>query len=78
MCLGTIGVVTEVWTEDGVPLAFVDTPAGTERACLLGFPDVTVGANVLVHVGFVVEVLDPGRAEEARRLRGDVAMGEAT
>jgi hydrogenase maturation factor len=69
MCLGTVGVVVRVWEEDGVPLALVDTGPRVERACLLAQPDVEEGTDVLVHMGFVVEVLDAGSAAEAIRLR---------
>ena len=69
MCLGRLGTVTKVWDEGGVPLSLVDTGGAAERACLLGFPDVREGADVLVHMGFVVEVLDPAMAADARRLR---------
>jgi hydrogenase maturation factor len=77
MCLGKVGVVTKVWDEDGVPLALVDTGATTETVCLLACPGVQEGASVLVHIGFVVEVLDPGTAEEARSLRAEVMDREA-
>ena len=69
MCLGKLGTVTEVWDEKGVPLSFVAVDGRTERACLLGFPDARVGSDVLVHMGFVVDVLAPAVAEDARRLR---------
>jgi hydrogenase maturation factor len=73
MCLGKVGVIVQVWDEDGVPLALIDTGAATELACLLAFPDAEVGTDVLAHLGFVVEVLDPGAAEEAIRLRSGAA-----
>jgi len=69
MCLGRIGTVTKVWDEDGVPLSLVDVEGAAEQACLLGFPDVREGDDVLVHLGFVVEVLDPAHAADARTLR---------
>ena len=71
MCLGDIGVITKVWQEGGVPLALVDVRSTTETVCLLATPDVGEGASVLVHMGFVLEVLDPERAEEAKRLRAE-------
>jgi hydrogenase maturation factor len=59
MCLGTIGVITEVRDDDGVPMALVD--AGTGRpvpACLLTCPRAVAGETVLVHSGYVLEVLE--------------------
>jgi hydrogenase maturation factor len=76
MCLGTMGVVTQVWEEDGVPLALVDTETATETVCLLTCAGVEEGMNVLVHLGFVVEVLDPASAEDANRIRAGVVSKE--
>jgi len=69
MCLGTMGVITKVWDQDGVPLALVDEVGKTETACLLGCPAAGVGARVLVHCGFVVEILCPEEADQAASLR---------
>lgn len=58
MCLGTIGVITEVRDDDGVPMALVDAGAGgTVPACLLTCPQAAAGETVLVHCGYVLEVL---------------------
>jgi hydrogenase maturation factor len=75
MCLGKMGLVTRVWEEGGVPLALVDTESTTETVCLLTCPGVEVGMSVLVHLGFVVEALEPRSAENASRLRAE-AMGK--
>ena len=69
MCIGALGTVTRTWDEADVPMALVDTGSGVERACLLTAPDAQVGSVVLVHMGYVVEVLDQEEAEDARRLR---------
>jgi hydrogenase maturation factor len=69
MCLGTLGVIARVWEEDGLPMALVDDGSRTRAACLLGRPGAGVGARVLVHLGFVVEVLDGDLADDAARLR---------
>ena len=62
MCSGRLGVVVRQWEEGGVPMAMVDTGTGSERACLLAEPKAGLGDHVLVHMGFVVEVLDPASA----------------
>ena len=69
MCLGKVGRVLEVWEDAGVPMGLVEVGSGTETACLLTCRGADVGSSVLVHLGFVVEVLDPALADEARRLR---------
>ncbi len=63
MCLGTVGVITAVREEDGVPMALVDTSQGdagqgTVSACLLTCPDASVGRTVLIHCGYVLQILD--------------------
>lgn len=72
MCLGSIGRVIEVWDEGGVPMAEVESSDTSTAACLLYHPGVSVGDNVLVHMGFVVDVLDEQLASEARGLRAGI------
>jgi hydrogenase expression/formation protein HypC len=76
MCLGRMGVVTKVWEEGGVPLALVNYGSAVETACLLAIPGIEVGASVLVHLGFAVEVLDPRSVQEAERLREEAMAKE--
>lgn len=73
MCLGTIGVVTQVWEEDGVPVALVRAGSATTRASLLACPGTAVGTSVLVHSGYVIDVLSQQAAADAQRLRSDSA-----
>ena len=59
MCMGMTGVVTETCDDDGIPMALVDTgPAGVMQACLITCPDARVGYTVLVHSGYVLQILD--------------------
>jgi hydrogenase maturation protease len=74
MCLGTTGVITRVHDDDGVPMALVDTglvntglvntglvdtgTAAVIRACLLTCPEAVAGDTVLVHSGYVLQILD--------------------
>jgi hydrogenase maturation factor len=69
MCLGKLGVVTKVWDDDGIRMALVDVGSAIETACVIEQPDLHTGASVLVHLGFVVEILDPMSAQEAMHLR---------
>ena len=62
MCLGTIGVVTEIRDDDGVPMALVAAgPAAVIDACLLTCPEAAAGDTVLVHSGYILQVLDGAR-----------------
>jgi hydrogenase maturation factor len=58
MCLGTTGVVTTIRDDDGVPMARIDAgPVGVIEACLLTCPDAIKGDTVVVHSGYVLQVL---------------------
>lgn len=76
MCLGVIGRVTRVWDEGGVPMADVDLGDRAQTACLLYQPTAGVGADVLIHSGFVLEVLAAEQAAEARELRAHLTAGD--
>lgn len=73
MCLGVIGRVDRVFDEGGMPMAEVATGDAIQRACLLYCPETTAGDDVLVHMGFVMEVLDAERAADARAFREELA-----
>ena len=70
MCLGELGHVLAV---DG-ELATVQIGTVERTASLLMRPEAGVGDHVVVHTGFVVEVIGAEQAAEAAALRrGDVA-----
>jgi hydrogenase maturation factor len=64
VCLGTVGVITEVHDEDGLPMALVSTDQGTVSACLLTCPEASVGRTVLVHCGYALQILDAEENKE--------------
>ena len=77
MCLGAIGVVRELFEQNGLPMARIDGDVRTPQVCLLYVPTARPGAHVLVELGFAVEVLNPEEAAEALRLRnGSAGEGE--
>jgi hydrogenase maturation factor len=60
MCLGTVGVVTHLRDDDGVPMALVDTSTGqVVTACLLTCPEAAVGDTILIHCGYALQIFDP-------------------
>lgn len=73
MCLGMIGIVTEVWDAGGIPMARADCSGESKAVCLLYVPDAGVGDDVLVHSGYAIEILGSDEAAEARHLRGILA-----
>jgi hydrogenase maturation factor len=59
VCMGLTGVVAEISDDDGIPMALVNTgPAGVVQACLITCPDARVGDTVIVHSGYVLQILD--------------------
>ena len=70
MCLGAIGVIREVFEENGLPMARVEGDVRAPEVCLLYVPAARSGDHVLVELGFAVEALEPEEAAEALRLRG--------
>jgi hydrogenase maturation factor len=72
MCLGSLGTVARRWDDGGMPMAEVTLDDRTVNACLLYHPDTDVGADVLVHMGFVVDVMDCETAADARALRAEL------
>ena len=59
MCLGTTGVVTRIYDDEGIAMALVDAgPDGSIPACLLTCQEAAVGDTVLVHSGYVLQIFD--------------------
>jgi len=63
VCLGTVGVITAVRDEDGLPMALVSTDQGPVSACLLTCPEASVGRTVLVHCGYALRILHDQREQ---------------
>ena len=54
MCLGTVGVITEI--TDGI--AAIDAGGVRVTASLLTCPQAVIGQTVLAHSGYVLEILE--------------------
>lgn len=66
MCLGAIAELVDTWGQDGVRVGRL---ADGSVVTLAFVPEAEVGAQLLVHLGIPVEVLDPATAAEALSLR---------
>lgn len=64
MCLAVPGRIVSVAEEDGVPMAEVDFGGVRKSVCLQYVPEAAVGAYVVVHVGFAIQLLDEKSARE--------------
>lgn len=59
MCLGMTGVVKATSDDDGVPMALVDAgAAGVIQVCLLTCPEAAAGDTVLIHSGYVLQIVE--------------------
>jgi hydrogenase expression/formation protein HypC len=54
MCLGIPGRITEVWDEDGAPMANVDFAGQVRRISLAYLPGLTAGEYVITHTGYAL------------------------
>ncbi len=54
MCLGTVGVITEI--TDGI--AVIDAGGVWVSASLLTCPEAVTGQTVLAHSGYVLEIIE--------------------
>ena len=59
-------------------MAMIRSGDKESAANLLYVPDVSVGDDVLVQFGFVLERLEPERAEAARSIRASLASQEGS
>ena len=75
MCLGEIGVVTELSDEGGLPMASVRMGGRDEPVCLMYVPDAAPGDHVLVHLRYAIEVLTDEQAADALELRSSIRGG---
>jgi hydrogenase expression/formation protein HypC len=64
MCLAVPGRIVSVAEDDGVPMAEVDFGGVRKSVCLQYVPEAAVGAYVVVHVGFAIQLLDEKSARE--------------
>ena len=69
MCLGTIATLVEAWEDGGTRLGRLDDGSAVSLSFV---PDAVPGAQLLVHLGIPVEVLEADAAREALALRTSV------
>jgi len=72
MCVGSIAQLEEAWEKDGVRVGRL------ADGCVVSLsfvPDAEPGADLLLHLGIPVEILDPETARDALALRSVVEEG---
>lgn len=74
MCIGSIARLVDTWDEDGVRVGRL------ADGCVVSLsfvPDARSGADLLLHLGIPVEILDAETARDALELRAAAQDGEA-
>ncbi len=73
MCLGIPGKIIEVYQRDGLQMAKMDFGGVYREACLAYVPEARVGEYALVHVGFVLNLIDESEALETLALIEEIS-----
>ncbi|MGZ5291718.1 MAG: HypC/HybG/HupF family hydrogenase formation chaperone [Actinomycetota bacterium] len=72
MCLGVPGKVVDIFRQDGIRMGTVDFGGITRSACLEYAPEVDLGNYVVIHVGFVISVVDEREAARSYELLAEM------
>jgi len=64
MCLGIPGKVTEIYTQNDLPMGKVEFGGIVKEICLAYTPEAAPGDYVIVHVGFAISQVDEAEAQE--------------
>ena len=72
MCLGIPGRITEIYETNGLPMGKIDFGGIVKEACLAYVPEAQIGDYGLVHVGFVLNLIDEQEAHETLELLREI------
>jgi hydrogenase expression/formation protein HypC len=64
MCLAVPGKIIEIYESGGLKMAKIDYGGVVREACLAYVPEALVGEYAIVHVGFVLNILDEAEAQK--------------
>lgn len=64
MCLAVPGKIVEIYEKDGLLMSRIDFGGVTREACLAYTPEAKVGDYAIIHVGFVLNLVDEAEAQE--------------
>ncbi len=76
MCLGIPGKIMEIYEREGLLMGKIDFGGVYREACLAYVPEAKVGDYALVHVGFVLNLLDEEDALETLALLEEISNME--
>lgn len=68
MCLAVPGKIIEIYEANNLQMGKIDFGGVTREACLAYVPEAKVGDYAIIHVGFVLNLIDEAEALETLRL----------
>lgn len=72
MCLAVPGKITEIYETNGLQMGKIDFGGVVREACLAYVPEAEVGDYALIHVGFVLNLLNENEAQETLKLLSEI------
>jgi hydrogenase expression/formation protein HypC len=72
MCLAVLGKITEIYETNGLQMGKIDFGGVVREACLAYVPEAEVGDYALIHVGFVLNLLNENEAQETLKLLSEI------
>ncbi len=73
MCLAVPGKIIEIYESNGLKMSKIDFGGVTREACLEYVPEAKIGDYALIHVGFVLNLVDEAEAQETLRLLDEIS-----
>ena len=73
MCLAVPGKITEIYVSNGLKMCKMDFGGVTREVCLAYVPEAQTGQYGIVHVGFVLNLVDEAEAQETLRMLAEIS-----
>jgi hydrogenase expression/formation protein HypC len=73
MCLGVPGKIIKIYESGGLKMGSIDFGGVTREACLAYVPEAKIGDYTIIHVGFALNIISEGEAQETLDLLRQIA-----
>jgi hydrogenase expression/formation protein HypC len=77
MCLAVPGKIIEIYEANGLQMGKIDLGGVVREACLAYTPEAKVGDYAIIHVGFVLNLVDEEEAMETLKLLREIENQES-
>ncbi len=77
MCLAVPGKIVEIYEVNGLLMGKIDFGGASREACLAYTPEAKVGDYAIIHVGFVLNLVDEAEALETLRMFEQIELQAA-